>query len=250
MTSFRRALLTRLRASDTRLHFVTEDLRKNNPQLAETHVVAELWACLAERLVYLDADSQNSFGNWDWILTKRGKHLLDSNDDFEPYDTDRYLATLARQLPNLDPIIRAYAQEALVAHANECFLASSVMIGVGSERAFQLLGEAFANWLPTNEAKRFRDVFDKPRQTYIAKFQEFRHRIDPLKDQLPEEFRDNMALTLDSVLNLLRVTRNEAGHPTGRRIDSHEAYINLQLFGRYLKKLYDLRDFFLANPQP
>jgi hypothetical protein len=58
-----------------------------------------------------------------------------------------------------------------------------------------------------------------------------------------------MALTLDSVLDLLRITRNEAGHPTGRRVDSNEAYINLQMFGRYLTKLYDLRAFFLAKPR-
>lgn len=53
-----------------------------------------------------------------------------------------------------------------------------------------------------------------------------------------------MSLTLDSVLDLLRITRNEAGHPTGRVVDRDEAFINLQMFARYLKKLYQLRAFF------
>jgi hypothetical protein len=56
-----------------------------------------------------------------------------------------------------------------------------------------------------------------------------------------------MALTLDSVLDLLRINRNEAGHPTGRKVDRDEAYINLQMFARYLQKLYALRTFFLGS---
>jgi hypothetical protein len=250
MTSFRRALLTRLRSGDRRLSFVYQDLRRDFPRLVEEQVVAELWGCLAERVAYLAADSHNTFGNWDWALTDRGRRLLDSPDDYEPYDTDRYMAALLRQIPDIDPVIVTYAREALVAHATECYLASSVMLGVASERAFQLLGEAFADWLPADDARRFRDVFDKPRQIYISKFLEFRRRIEPLKEQLPEDFRDNMALTFDSVLDLLRVTRNDAGHPTGRRVESDEAYINLQMFGRYLKRLYELRAFFVANRQP
>jgi hypothetical protein len=249
MDQFRRALLNRLRSGDRRPFILHEYLEKQFPRLTEQQVVAELWACLADRLAFVAADGRNTFGNWNWMLTARGQHVIDSTDDYEPYDADRYLSTLTRRIPDLDPVIETYVREALVAHAAECFLASSVMLGVASERAFHLLGEAFAAWLPLPEAGRFRDVFDKPRQTYISKFQEFRRRIEPLKDQLPEEFRDNMALTLDSVLDLLRITRNEAGHPTGRRVDSDEAYINLHMFGRYLKRLYDLRAFFHSNPR-
>ena len=249
MDNFRRALLNRLRSGDRRAHFVHQDLRSEFPRLSEQQVVAELWMCLADRLVFLAADGQNNFGNWDWILTDRGRHLIDSVDDYEPDDVDRYLKTLTHQIQDIDSQIVTYVREALRAYSAECCLASSVMLGVASERAFQLLGEAFADWLPSSEAQRFRDVLNKPRQTYISKFVEFRRRIEPLKDRLPEEFSDNMALTLDSVLDLLRVTRNEAGHPTGRRIDADVAYINLQMFGRYLKKLYGLRAFFSANRQ-
>ena len=247
MDQLRRALLERLRSGDRRLSFVAQDLRGAFPTLGQMQVVAELWACLADHLVFLAADSHNSFGNWNWVLTARGRHLLDSTDDFQPYDVDRYLTGLKTQIPTIDPLIVTYVREALLAHGAGCSLASSVMLGVASERAFQLLGEAFADWLPATESQRFRDVFDKSRQTYISKFQEFRRRIEPLKNDLPEDFRDNMSLTLDSVMDLLRITRNEAGHPTGRRIDKDEAYINLQVFGRYLKKLYEVRAFFHDN---
>jgi hypothetical protein len=144
-------------------------------------------------------------------------------------------------------IFRVYAAEAVRAYAASCYLASSVMLGVASERAFQLLGEAFGTWLPAEEANRFMQVFGNTRQTYINKFLEFRRRIEPRKGMLPYEFSDNMSLTLDSVLDLLRITRNEAGHPIGRVVDRDEAYINLQMFARYLIKLYALRSWFSAQ---
>ena len=53
-----------------------------------------------------------------------------------------------------------------------------------------------------------------------------------------------MALTLDSVLDLLRIYRNQAGHPTGKHVSRDDAFITLQMFARYLQKLYTLRSFF------
>lgn len=247
MDQFRHAVLTRLQLNERRTNFIFQDLRRQFPRLTERQLVAELWACLADRLVFLAAESLNGFGNWDWVLTERGRHLIESTQDFEPRDFTRYLKNLSKNIPDIDLLIQTYVREALTAYSADCYLASSVMLGVASERAFQLLGEAFADWLPANESQKFREVFERPRQTYISKFSEFRRRVEPMRDRLPAEFSDNMALTLDSVMDLLRITRNEAGHPTGRRIDDDEAYINLQMFGRYLKKLYDLRRFFLTN---
>jgi len=251
MDNMRRALLNRLSSGDRRTAFVWRDLQNVfGPHLSEQQVVGELWMCLADHLVYLAADSHNAFSNWNWVLTKRGRNLLESQNDYEPDDADSYLANLKSQSPEIDSLVLLFVREALRSYTAECHLAASVMLGVASERAFQLLAVAFAGWLPSEESKRFREVFERPRQTYIAKFLEFRRRIEPLKNKLPIEFSDNMALTLDSVLDLIRVTRNEAGHPTGRAVDRDEAYINLQMFARYLKKLYGLRTFFLGSAAP
>ncbi|MGO8683651.1 MAG: hypothetical protein ACLQUT_03590, partial [Thermoleophilia bacterium] len=170
-------------------------------------------------------------------------------------DESEWLAALKRnQWPNwpgirtdLDDLVQLYVTESLEAYNASCYLASSVMIGVASERAFQLLGEAFAAWLPETESNKFRSVFDHPSRTYSSKFFEFRKRLEPRKPSLPTEFSDNMALTLDSVLDLLRVTRNEAGHPTGRRVKRDDAYMNLHMFARYLEKMFELRAFFLSK---
>ncbi len=61
---------------------------------------------------------------------------------------------------------------------------------------------------------------------------------------MPGELADGMSLTLDSVLDVLRTYRNDADHPTGKRISRDDAFINLQMFVRYLQKLYALKNFF------
>jgi hypothetical protein len=49
---------------------------------------------------------------------------------------------------------------------------------------------------------------------------------------------------LDSVLDVLRIYRNDAGHPTSKRIGRDDAFINLQMVARVLQKLYALKGFF------
>jgi len=77
-----------------------------------------------------------------------------------------------------------------------------------------------------------------------SKFNEFRKRVEPHKPELPAHLSDGMALTMDAVLDLLRINRNDAGHPTERTIDREGAFISLQMFARYLQKLYAFKAFF------
>ena len=78
------------------------------------------------------------------------------------------------------------------------------------------------------------------------KFEEFRKRIEPRKVDLPDELADGMSLTFDAVLDLLRIRRNDAGHPTGKPVLREDQYISLQMFARYLQRLYQFRAFFLS----
>lgn len=69
-----------------------------------------------------------------------------------------------------------------------------------------------------------------------------------MKRSLPRELSENVELQLDAVFNLIRITRNDAGHPTGTKTDRGLAYSNLRIFVPYLKKIYDLIDHFSKNP--
>jgi hypothetical protein len=246
--SVRRVLLEILSASgDHRfgrgVHYLFEAVRDRVDTTVRPHQVMELlWGLLAEGLAYVDY-TQSAPENWAWVLTARGRHVVESGE-YEPDDAEGYLSRLRSRIPDLDELVLLYAEEALRAYQASCHLASTVMLGVASERAFQLLGEALLSWLPEGEAEGFRRTFENTRRTYVAKFAEFRKRLEPHKPDLRNELAENMALSLDSVLDLLRVNRNDAGHPSGRRVDRDEAYINLQMFARYLETMFKLRNFF------
>jgi hypothetical protein len=251
--SLRRAILEVLATSGVNhrwgwgRHYFFEALQRKVPeQLGPRQVMEILWQLVAEGLVFIDY-TQPAAENWEWALSERGRRLVETEADYEPDDPEGYLEALRSKIPDLDELVLLYTHEALMAYEARCYLASTVMLGVASERAFQLLGEAFASWLPKEEAEKFRKTFDNPRNNYITKFKEFRKRIEPRKRDIPPEFSDNMALNLDSIQDLLRINRNEAGHPTGRRIDRGEAYSNLKVFAYHLAKIYALKTFFIAK---
>jgi hypothetical protein len=115
------------------------------------------------------------------------------------------------------------------------------------------MAQSFGNWLTTNgqgqEGQSFLQTINSQKTNYITKFAEFRKKIETHKPKLPNELSDGMALTFDSVLDLLRIYRNDSGHPTGKQIDRADAYVNLQMFARYLERLYQFKAFFESEKQ-
>jgi hypothetical protein len=60
-------------------------------------------------------------------------------------------------------------------------------------------------------------------------------RIEPVRPDLPDGLADSLAL--DAIADLIRLTRNEVGHPTGRRIDEDTGRVHLAIAPMYLRKM-------------
>jgi hypothetical protein len=194
-------------------------------------------------LVFLDPAGQGraaSFDNWRWRLSEDGRAAARS-DSWEPRDPQRYLARLRERVPSLDSVADMYVTEALRSFNARCYLASSVMLGVAAEQVFGRVAEAFVAGAPHNTAK-LRKLLDTQSATYHQRFSEFRKRLEPLRSSLPDGLADS--ITLDAVADLLRITRNAAGHPSGRRIDEDTAHTHLQMAGVLLAKMVDLAEHF------
>ena len=86
----------------------------------------------------------------------------------------------------------------------------------------------------------------RPRANYFALWTEFRKRIEPARKELPDGLAD--ALTLDAIADLIRLTRNEVGHPTGRQIDEDTARVHLAIAPTYLRKMSQLSAHFEGLP--
>jgi len=226
-------------------HYFAESLRSQfppNEQPTPREIMSAVWSLVGQGLAYIDY-SQPAPENWKLFLTDAG--LAAAHDEaMNPDNSGDYLERLAAGAPDANPIFLQYAREAVTSYNSRCYLASAVMLGVASEAAFLEMARSFGNWLPKAQRQKFLEIIENPRTNYITKFVEFRKRIEPLKSDIPDELSDGMSLWLDSILDLLRIYRNEAGHPTRKQLARDDAFINLQMFARYLQKLYALKAFF------
>jgi hypothetical protein len=145
----------------------------------------------------------------------------------------------------LDELVELYLTEALQSFNGRCYLATSVMLGVAAERAFLVMAETYATWSMAGAPALAKELA-KPRSNYYTLWTEFRRRIEPVRQELPNGLAD--ALTLDAIADLIRLTRNEAGHPTGRQIDEDTARVHLTVAPVYLRKMQQLAAHFAGMP--
>lgn len=212
-------------------------------QVTREGVWEALWGLVSNRLIFLDPGSQGP-DNWHWRLTALGQRVA-AGGSWEPEDPTGYLARVRKSVPNLDAQVELYLSEAVYTFAARCFLSSSVMLGVAAERAFRVMAAAYASSGATG-ARAMRRELDKPRANYASLWIEFRKRIENDRKSIPEGLAD--PLTLDAVAELLRLTRNEAGHPTGQRVDEDTARLHLTIAPIYLKKMEALTTHFEQWP--
>ena len=213
--------------------------RPSSRQLMEA-----VWSLISQGLAFIDY-SQPAPENWRLVLTESGSAAV-KDGAINPDNSGEYLNRLKIKVPSANNIVLQYASEAVITYNARCYLASAVMLGAASEAAFIEMALSFGNWLPAGsvEQQKLLESIKSKRQNYLAKFDEFRKRMGKYKSQLPNELSDGMSLAMDSVLDLLRIYRNDAGHPTGKAISRDDAFINLQMFARYLQKLYALKEHF------
>lgn len=205
----------------------------------------DVWEALrglvGDGLVYLDTAGQGSGSdNWRWRLSADGKRIA-KGGRWEPRDTDGYLERIRREIPDLDELVELYLTEALQSFNGRSYLATSVMLGVAAERAFLVMAESYAASSMAGASAMAKEL-GKSRSTYFALWTEFRKRIEPVRHDLPEGLAD--PLTLDAIADLIRQTRNEVGHPTGRRVDEETARIHLTIAPAYLHKMHLLSGHF------
>jgi len=179
-------------------------------------------------------------------LTDYGYQAIKQND-YAPYDPDQYLARLRERIPAVDDVIVRYAAEALACLRANCLLAASVMLGCAAEKAILQLVDAFGNAIKRAADKA---AYDKETRSWVisTKYEALWKRLEPLSPSLPKELRDDLHAKLDQAFDLIRTTRNAAGHPTGKTVDRETVLANLILFPVYCKRVYDLVAHFAATP--
>jgi hypothetical protein len=181
-------------------------------------------------------------------VTEYGKRVLASGD-YVPHDSSGYLQRISSEIPGLDDVIIRYLEEALGCFRSDFLLAASVMIGCAAEKAVLILVDAFGKSLQTSGQKQ---QYEKDTKSWMIskKYEALWNRLEPLAPKLPKYLSEDLHVILDRIFELIRTTRNEAGHPTGRGVGRDTVYANLMLFPTHCRRVYGLIDYFDKNPIP
>lgn len=178
-------------------------------------------------------------------VTEWGKRCLEKGE-YLPHDAGLFMERMRKEFPTLDTAIALYLTESLKCFRGATFVASAVMVGVAAEQMMLVLRKAVYDALSSPEKKK---RFDDDAQGQIKRvYDAVWKRLDPVREQMPERLRESVGVELAGVFELVRKTRNEAGHPTGRSIEREEAEALLLLFPTYAKTVYAVIGW-LANQE-
>ncbi|WJR75185.1 hypothetical protein [Bradyrhizobium sp. NP1] len=194
------------------------------------------WDLFRQGVVTLGLDDNNP--QWPWFRLSRFGESEDARQPFRFHDTGSYIAMISKAVPDLLPAAKMYLEEAVAAFYSGCFLAATVMLGVAAEAEFlRLIDVANANGTigkSFDQAKKERFI--------RAKIEAFRKGLAPHLKTLSTAATEDIDINLNAVQSIIRIARNEAGHPSGARPPSREQiYVNLQLFVPYADQVRRLR---------
>jgi hypothetical protein len=190
-----------------------------------------LWALIVEGIVAVGMDSANTA--WPYLsVTEYGEACLKAGEVI-PNDSDGYLRALAKVRP-LDDVEQRFIPQALQAYLRNLPDASAVMLGCASEHLLQELADVMVALEPQRASKVEQERQKVPRLIkYLNGWLAERH--------LEPDLEEDRVHTFEGLAQLIRATRNEAGHPRGGRpVDRDRCYVLLRLFLEYRNWVWDV----------
>ena len=181
-----------------------------------------------------------------FVISDWGKKCLESGE-YVSFDAFKYLSRIETDIPGFDAIAKQYLKDALASFRIEAYLSSAVMTGVAAERLVILLRDTVSKALPTGTRQQ-KFKADTSGRSINRVFQEIWRRLEPNQDVLAAYLdREDVKVEIFGIFDLIRKTRNDAGHPTGRQIIRDEADSMLHLFPVYGKTVYATMDWLNKN---
>jgi hypothetical protein len=172
-------------------------------------------------------------------ITEWGKRCLECGE-FLPYDTGQFVNRLRMKVPSVDEVVVLYMTEALQSFRGGTYLASAVIVGVASEKVLLNLRDAIESALDTPQKKQ-RFAADTKAKSIKRIHDTIQKRLDPVMQRISTDLnKEDISAELSGIFDLIRKTRNDAGHPTGRIVEREEAFGLLQLFPSHCQVSHDV----------
>jgi len=180
-------------------------------------------------------------------LTAYGEKCV-QEDRVLPHDPEGFIKDFCGEIPNADPTIIEYLTESLQCYIRGLYRAGAVMLGGASEKAILLLIESYANSISDPTAKQRFELEVQRTQSIFRKYELFERQLNIVRPRMSRPVSENVDSLLRGVFDLIRSSRNDAGHPaSGMPVDREIVYSHLRLFTPYCKLIYDLIGWFATN---
>lgn len=207
------------------------------PEEDREEVRAALWELVTRGMLFprLVHDENNTF----FTVTSHGREVLEATEP-TPYDPHNFLRRVREQGPMLEPETLAFFSEAITCFLHGHNRAAAVMTGLASENEVLALIELYSRSLESARRQSFERRIGQSR-SLKQRFDVLYADLYQLRGALPDGLGE-VDFWLNGVFQLIRVTRNDAGHPIGAEPAREAVYANLNLFLLYARNLSALKE--------
>lgn len=204
---------------------------------ADAELVRDVfWDLFRQGFVTLGLNDSNDA--WPWFrLSHFGARALKTQSPYRFHDTGSFIRIVTHEVPDISPQALVYLEEAVAAFYAGCLLACSIMLGVAAEAEFLRLAEVAA----TNSVHGSKFAAVAKHHIIRRKITAFQECLRPLIMSLPHDATEDLETNFNAIQSVLRIARNEAGHPTGASPQRENVYVYLQLFVPFARQLMRLR---------
>jgi hypothetical protein len=197
------------------------------------------WDLFRQGILTLGKDELNNAFPF-FRVTSYGAKAVREGDIYFISDTTVFEQRVKSEIPNIDDISILYLKESFQAFRSGCLISSAVMLGVAAEHLFQLLLDQLES--NPKQSSRFSIVFQQ--RTILPKIEKFKNIIAADKASFPKDVQESFDTQFLGIQSIIRIYRNESGHPTGRVIDREQAFVNLRLFIPFGKMVHCLMNHY------
>jgi hypothetical protein len=209
-------------------------------------VLEVVWSLIVQGILIPGLNDSNQ--GWPFLrLTEYGRQCI-IEDRILPHDPEGYLKDFRREVPTADHTVIEYLTESLQCYIHGLCRASAIMLGGASEQSVLLLIESYINSIADPNAKQTFQSSVQKTQSIFRKYELFKRQLLAVQRNMPRELTENLESLLGGIFDMIRSSRNDAGHPaSGNGANRDVVYSHLRLFPPYCKRIQDLIVWFSAN---
>lgn len=196
------------------------------------------WDLFRQGHITLGLDDNNP--EWPFFrLSHFGQRTLKEGSPYRFTDSASFISMVRQNAPDLDALTQLYLEEAIGSFYAGCMLAACVMLGVAAEHRVELLIAA------AERSPRFPNAFASisAERGILKRTRKLIALLQPHLKAMPSDLREGLETHFQSIQEVIRVARNDTGHPTGEIKNRQTVYVYLQLYAPFAAKSRELQTY-------